>query len=80
MTGKFVLAIAAGVVGAAVMTAAQDQQKPFVAQTEPRTSTDPRVGLKPGLTDAGVAALNLELVGHIDKPQDFQDPSGGFDF
>jgi hypothetical protein len=38
------------------------------------------VGLKAGLTDASTAAFNLDLVGHIDKPADFQDPNGGFDF
>ena len=80
MTRKFVLSVAAGIFGAVVMTAAQDPPKPFVAQTPPRDSSDPRVGLKPGLTDAATAILNLELVGHIDKPKDFQDPKGGFDF
>ena len=37
-------------------------------------ATDPRVGLKPGLNDAGVAASNLELVAHVPKPQGFFDP------
>jgi len=55
-------------------------QKPFVAQTEPRKSDDPRVGLKAGLNDAGSAAKGLELVGHVDKPEPFQDPDGGFPF
>ena len=41
---------------------------------------DPRVGLKAGLKDAAVAAKGVELVGHIDKPQPFQDPDGGFGF
>jgi hypothetical protein len=54
--------------------------QPYVAQTAPRESNDPRVGLKAGLTDAGVAAKNLELVSHMDKPESFQDPSGGFSF
>jgi hypothetical protein len=62
-------------------TPAQPQRpRPYVAQTPPRESKDPRVGLKPGLTDAGTAALHLELVSHIDKPEAFQDPAGGFDF
>ncbi len=36
--------------------------------------TDPRVGLKPGLRDAGVAVLNLELVSSLPKPDGFFDP------
>ncbi len=37
-------------------------------------STDPRVGLKPGLKDAGVAASNMELVANLPKPPGFFDP------
>ena len=36
--------------------------------------TDPRIGLKPGLTDPGVAARGLELVAHVPKPKGFFDP------
>jgi hypothetical protein len=35
---------------------------------------DPRVGLKPGLKDAGVAAMNMELVASLPKPPGFFDP------
>jgi hypothetical protein len=35
---------------------------------------DPRVGLKPGLRDAGVAARHMELVANLPKPQGFFDP------
>jgi len=35
---------------------------------------DPRVGLKPGLRDAGQAARNMELVATVFKPQGFFDP------
>jgi hypothetical protein len=45
-----------------------------VAQERPSTATDPRVGLKAGLRDAGVAARNLELVKSIPKPEGFFDP------
>ena len=38
-------------------------------------TTDPRVGLKPGLRDAGQAARNMELVASLPKPQGFFDPS-----
>jgi hypothetical protein len=36
---------------------------------------DPRVGLKPGFHDAGVAARNLELVASLPKPKGFFDPA-----
>jgi hypothetical protein len=35
---------------------------------------DPRVGLKPGLHDAGQAARNMELVASLPKPDGFYDP------
>jgi len=38
------------------------------------STTDPRVGLKAGLTDAGVAALHMELVANLPKPEGFFDP------
>jgi hypothetical protein len=64
-----------------VQTPAPPQQpQPYVAQTSPRKSDDPRVGLKSGLENAGVAAKNIELVAHIAKPDNFQDPTGGFSF
>ncbi|MEE4331664.1 MAG: DUF305 domain-containing protein [Wenzhouxiangella sp.] len=37
-------------------------------------SADPRVGLAPGLHDAGQAALNLELRAALPKPEGFFDP------
>jgi hypothetical protein len=36
--------------------------------------TDPRVGLKPGLRDAGQAARHMELVASLPKPEGFFDP------
>ena len=45
------------------------------AQQPPAPSApDPRVGLKPGITDAGVAIRNLEFVRNIPKPEGFFDP------
>lgn len=41
---------------------------------------DPRVGLKPGLHDAGEAARNMELVSHRPKPEGFFNPSNPGDF
>jgi hypothetical protein len=37
-------------------------------------ASDPRVGLKPGLRDAGQAVRNLELVASLPKPAGFFDP------
>ena len=37
--------------------------------------SDPRVGLKAGLRDAGVAIRNMELVASLPKPEGFFDPS-----
>ena len=50
--------------------AAQEAQKP----AQKAGTADPRVGLKPGLRDAGVAARNMELVANVPKPQGFFDP------
>ncbi len=38
--------------------------------------TDPRVGLRPGMNDAGVAAKNMELVSHREKADTFNGPGG----
>jgi len=45
-----------------------------VAQQRPADPNDPRVGLKPGLFDAGVAARNMELTATLPRPQGFFDP------
>ncbi|HET9636472.1 MAG TPA: hypothetical protein VFP26_11125 [Gemmatimonadaceae bacterium] len=46
------------------------------------TSNDPRIGLKPGIYDAGSASRNLELIGHADRLPNFGDPKdpGSFGF
>jgi hypothetical protein len=44
------------------------------AQGPSASTTDPRVGLKPGFRDAGVAARNMELVASMPKPDGFFDP------
>ena len=77
--GAGLLTFAAGI-GAQPSPPPQTPKQPYVAQTPPRKSDDPRVGLKAGIEDAGVAAKNIELVAHIQKPASFQDPKGGFDF
>ena len=44
------------------------------------TSNDPRIGLRPGLANAGEAARNLVLVGHADRPQNFANAQNPADF
>src|SRR5688572_24525873 len=46
------------------------------------TMDDPRVGLSPGLDNAGVAKQGLDLLAHRDKPAGFFDPAnpGSFSF
>ena len=44
------------------------------AQQAPPNPKDPRIGLKAGLRDAGTAALNMELVSNMPKPEGFFDP------
>ncbi|MGE0864782.1 MAG: LVIVD repeat-containing protein [Vicinamibacterales bacterium] len=61
-----VFALAAVVVSLAVAGSAQ--QKPM----DPK---DPRTGLKPGLRDAGVAAMGMELVSTRPRAEGFYDPT-----
>ncbi|MEO7102780.1 MAG: hypothetical protein ABI311_05395 [Gemmatimonadaceae bacterium] len=63
-------AVRAVVFAAASLSAAL----PMQAQS---STTDPRVGLKPGLYDAGVASKGLELVAHRSKPEIFKPNAPG---
>src|SRR6187399_731333 len=47
-----------------------------LAAQQPSKAVDPRVGLKPGNTDAGVAASHIELLSHLPRPEGFDDPTG----
>ena len=44
------------------------------AQQAPPDPKDPRIGLKAGIHDAGVAARHMELVSNLPKPAGFFDP------
>jgi hypothetical protein len=46
------------------------------AQGKVASTTDPRVGLRYGMADAGVASKNIELVSHRNKPDLFDGPGG----
>jgi hypothetical protein len=61
-TGVLILVIL--LLSLAVIAAAQDR-------AAGPNSNDPRVGLKAGYKDAGVAAKNIELVKNIAKPDGF---------
>ena len=56
----------------------------LAAQSVPGQDTasrgDPRVGLKPGWTDAGEAISNLRLVAHRSRPEGFGNPANRGDF
>ena len=69
-----------GVVLAGVMLLVGVAAAPAVAQLP--DPSDPRVGLSPGLDDAGVAKQGLDLLAHRDKPPGFFDPAnpGSFSF
>ena len=45
-----------------------------LAQQKPADPDDPRINLKPGLRDAGVAARGMELVSTRPRPEGFFDP------
>jgi hypothetical protein len=53
-----------------VLVQVRAQERPAQASG----STDPRVGLKAGLRDAGEAARNMDLVANLPKPEGFFDP------
>jgi hypothetical protein len=46
----------------------------------PEQLKDPRVGLKPGLRDAGFVARGMELVANVPKPEAFEGPKGSLDY
>ena len=64
-----------------------EEEDPFAPKPAPplppgmtgSTTNDPRVGLKPGLYDAGEAASGMEHVAFIKKPAAFQLPSNNAD-
>ena len=74
------MVLAGGLALTSAAIAAQD--KPAQEKVAPPkvASSDPRVGLKPGVKDAGQVARHIELVGHLDKPEPFTDASGGLNF
>ncbi len=45
------------------------------AQQQPASAHDPRVGLKAGLHNAGEAALNMEHIASLPRPEGFFDPA-----
>jgi hypothetical protein len=72
--GKGVAALASALALTLTMSASAMAQLP--------TTSDPRVGLAPGLDNPGVAKSGMELLAHRDKPAGFFDPAspGSFAF
>ena len=71
------MAASALVLSFVIAGAAQEQRPPAPvppADAPKPSIDDPRVGLKPGLRDAGQAARNMELVSSLPKPEGFFDP------
>jgi hypothetical protein len=73
-----VLYVTAVVLAAAMYGQAQERQGASpdraAAPAARAARNDPRVGLKAGFRDAGVAARNLELIANLPKPEGFYDP------
>ena len=65
--GRLGAAAAAGAAVACLLVTAYAQEK--------SAKPDPRVGLKPGLRDAGEASFNMERIAGLPKPEGFFDPS-----
>ena len=68
MRGLMTRFAAAAAIGAFAIGVGAAQDRPAAP------SNDPRVGLKPGFKDAGVAASNMALVANLPKPPGFFDP------
>ena len=69
------VSVTCAAMGRAQGPAARQTPPPGSDRSAPAPSTDPRVGLKPGLRDAGQAVRNLQLVVSVPKPQGFFDPA-----
>jgi hypothetical protein len=69
--------VAAAVLCFSIVPLASAQERPAPNRAEgqaPAAKQDPRVGLKPGLHDAGEAAFNMERIAGLSKPEGFFDP------
>jgi hypothetical protein len=66
--------LAVGLLAARAEGRAEAPQGPNGTPAAAVASNDPRVGLKPGLRDAGEAARHLEKVASMPKPDGFFDP------
>jgi len=73
------IALLSPVLGAQAPAQATPPGAPAAPQGSP---DDPRVGLKPGVTDAGAAARGMELIASLPRPAGFDDPgaTGGLNF
>lgn len=70
--GRYLLTVAWLFCALAALFAAVAQGR--AQERPPAAAKDPRVGLKPGLRNAGQAAWNMELVSSLAKPEGFFNP------
>jgi hypothetical protein len=69
------LCFSAVMISLAIGGVAQERPAPSKSEApDSRASADPRVGLKPGLRNAGEAARNMQLIASLPKPDGFFDP------
>jgi hypothetical protein len=73
------LAVVAATLALPVAATAQ-VEAPDDLPAQPPTMQDPRVGLSPGLENAGTAALGMELQAHLSKPPGWFNPANPGDF
>src|SRR5882724_2108486 len=74
MNSPLIATLSLAIIGAALCPA----QPAATAPGNPRASSDdPRIGLKPGLYDAGEAAFGMERLASLPKPPGFAPASGG---
>ena len=75
------LCVAVGACLAMIDGQAQDRPQTQTPAAPAAASNDPRVGLKAGLKDAGIAAKNMELLSTLPRPEGFNpDGTGGLDY
>ena len=71
---RFAGALAVALIVLSVLTVGMAQERAKDEGAAATAATDPRVGLKPGLKNAGEAARNMERVASMPKPEGFFDP------
>jgi hypothetical protein len=74
LCGAGLMLAAAGILAVPGNAAAQ-QPPPADQPAFTWDASDPRIGLRPGLTDAGMAARNMRLISNVPRPEGFFNPA-----